>query len=64
MFYRCIRFRVDAELCEHDEKVGPDDLLDPQELNVSSEEDVEYVLRIWKVSPSELVTPREADVPV
>lgn len=64
MLYRCFRFRVESELIEQDAHVGPDDLLALQDIYLTSENDVEFVLRIWKVSQDELMSPRYVEIPV
>lgn len=64
MIYRCIRFRVKSLMIEQDADVGPHDLIGLQELNLPSEEGVEFVLRIWKVPPESLRPPKDVDIPV
>lgn len=62
--YRCIRFRVKSELIEQDAEVGPHDLVGMQEIFLPSEDDVAFVLRLWRVSEDELLSPRQVEIPV
>lgn len=62
--YRCIRFRIASDLIERDVDVGPDDLIDLQEMRLPSEEGVEFVLGVWRVSPDDLLSPKDVAIPV
>lgn len=62
--YRVMRFRVDSQVIENDRDCGNDDLVGLQSLHVPTIDDVQYILRIWQVSPSILRQPNETDVPI
>jgi len=62
--YRCIRFRVDYALIDKDADVHTEDLVARQAIFLPSEETVEFVLRLWKVSNGELKSPRHVEIPV
>ena len=62
--FRCVRFRVESRMIEEDLDVHAEEMLDEQSIRVASEEDVELVLRIWKVPPDSLLSPTEVEVPV
>ena len=61
---RCIRFRVKSLLIEQDADVGSHDLIGLQEIYLPSENDVEFVLRLWKVAVGDLLSPRQVEIPV
>lgn len=62
--FRLMRFRVDAEIIQHDRDCCNEDLVGLQSIHVATEEDVQMVLRIWQISPELLREPRESAVPI
>lgn len=62
--YRVVRFRVRSHFVEDDIHVGPDDLLGIQSIYVPSLEDVEIILRLWKLSPDILTRPADTNIPI
>jgi hypothetical protein len=64
LVFRVIRFRVRAMLIEQDINVGPDDLIELQQIYLPSQSDVEFVLEIWQVASDSLQSPRFVEIPV
>jgi len=62
--YRVVRFHVKNELIENDLQAGPDDLINKQVIWVCTEDDLEYILKIWNVISDELLSIRVVDSPV
>jgi hypothetical protein len=64
VLYRVYRFRVAKELVDSDRSVGPDDLVDLQQIYTSSKLVVAEILHDWKVEMDQLCLPVESRFPL
>jgi hypothetical protein len=62
--FRACRFRVRSELIEADADVGPEDLLDLQEIYLPSEDAVQFVVSMWLPDLAELGRPADCSIPM
>ena len=62
--FRVIRFRVESRFIDNDLSVGPNDLLNKQEIYLPDESAVEFILGVWKILPSDMKSPRMVEIPV